>query len=329
MSKFKPRRRAAYLCVMLILVLAVMIGGLWILESTVFRSGTETEDAFVSKTVVRDGVAYYPRQDITVVMALGIDERGPVKSSNSYRNYGESDAVILLILDHSAGSYSVLCLNRDMMVTMPVLGLGGKQAGTFYGQLALSHTYGEGLQDSCENTRKAVSDLLGGITIDHYAAMNMDAIAFVNDAVGGVTVNVTDDFSAVDPSIPMGEITLTGSQALTFVQTRQDVGNQLNISRMGRHKEYMEGLMGALAEQTERSDTFAASLYEQVADYVVTDCSVTVISGLLDRCTDYTLAQIVTPEGENVLGKEYYEFYVDEEKLDQLVLELFYAPKRS
>lgn len=329
MSKFKPRRRAAYLCVMLILVLAVMIGGLWILESTVFRSGTEAEETFVSKTVIRDSVAYYPRQDITVVMVLGIDERGPVKSSESYRNYGEADAVILLLLDHTEESYSILCLNRDMMVTMPVLGLGGKQAGTFYGQLALSHTYGKGLQDSCENSRKTVSDLLGGDLIDYYVAMNMDAIAIVNDAVGGVTVNVTDDFSTVDPSIPLGQVTLKGEQALTFVQTRQDVGNQLNISRMGRHEEYMRGLMNALTVQLERKDTFAASLYEQVADYVVTDCSVNVISSLLDRCTEYTLMQIVSPEGENVLGEEYYEFYVDEEKLDQLVLELFYAPKKG
>lgn len=327
MSKIRRHRRAVTVCVILILVLAVLIGGLWILESTVFYSGTEAEDAYVSKTVTRNGVAYYPRQDITVVMALGIDERGPVKSSGSYRNYGESDAVILLILDHPAESYTVLCLNRDMMVRMPALGIGGKQAGTFYGQLALSHTYGEGLVDSCENTRNTVSDLLGGITIDHYAAMNMDGISILNDAVGGVTVNVTDDFSAVDPSISMGEMTLMGSQALTFVQTRQDVGNQLNISRMGRHKEYMEGVMEALAEQTQKSDTFAVSLYEQLADYVVTDCSATVISGLLERCTDYTLAQIVTPEGENVLGKEYYEFYADEEKLADLSLQLFYAPK--
>ena len=32
-------------------------------------------------------------------------------------------------------------------------------------------------------------------------------------------------------------------------------------------------------------------------------------------------------EGENKLGEEYYEFYADEEKLDALILQLFYAPK--
>lgn len=325
MSKRRNAKKAVFLCVILILVLGMIYSGLRILESTVFYSGEE--QPIVSKTITRNGIDYFPRQDITVVMALGIDERGPVKSSASYRNYGESDAVILLILDQKDESYTVLCLNRDTMLDMPVLGIGGKRAGTFHGQLALSHTYGDGLEVSCENTRQTVSDFLGGITIDHYVAMNMDAIGIVNDAVGGVTVNVVDDFSLVDPSITMGTMKLNASQALTYVQSRHDVGNQLNISRMGRHEEYMKGLMTALRENLDASDSFVVDLYDQVDEYMVSDCSVNVISGLLERCADYTLKEIVSPEGENVLGEEYYEFYADEQKLDELILRLFYAPK--
>ena len=59
----------------------------------------------------------------------------------------------------------------------------------------------------------------------------------------------------------------------------------------------------------------------------MTDCSVNAISGMIDRYGDYEIGRVVTPEGENVLGGEYYEFYVDEEQLDKLILELFYAPK--
>ena len=325
MNHFKPKKRAAVLCVILILVLVVIIGGLRILESTVFSS--PEEESFTSKTVTRNGIDYFPRQDITVVMALGIDERGPVKSSQSYRNYGECDAVILVILDQKEETYSLLCLNRDTMVDMPVLGIGGKRAGTFRGQLALSHTYGDGLETSCENTRQTVSDLLKGITIDHYVALNMDAIGIVNDAVGGVTVNVTEDFSLVDPSITMGQMTLNARQALVYVQSRHDVGNQLNISRMGRHEQYMQGLMTALRQKLESSDTFVLDLHSKMSDYMVTDSSATVISSLMERCSDYALKEIVSPEGENVLTEEYYEFHLDEEALEELILRLFYAPK--
>ena len=312
-------KTVVYFAAILILVLGMIFSGLQILESTVFLKEPAVQQPVSSKTITRDGVQYFPRQDITVIMALGIDELGPVQPSGSHRNTGESDAVLLLILDQATESYTVLCLNRDTMLEVPVLGLGGKPAGYAYEQLALSHTYGEGLADSCENTRKAVSELFYGITIDHYVALNMEGIGIVNDAVGGVTVNVVDDFSAVDPTLTKGTLTLRGS--------RMDVGDQLNITRMGRHEQYMEGLMDAMKARLETSDTFVLNLYDQVAPYMVTDCSVNVISGLMDRCAEYTLAEVVSPEGENVVGEEFMEFYLDEEKLDELILRLFYAPK--
>ena len=320
-------RRILSFGLVLILVLVMIFSGLRILESTVFYNGSVIEETHVSKTITRDGVAYFPRQDITVIMALGIDEKGPVVSSGDYRNNGEADAIFLIILDQVDETYSVLCLNRDTMLEIPVIGLGGKKAGTYYGQLALSHTYGEGLEDSCENSRETISNFLYGITIDHYIAMNMDAISILNDAVGGVTVNVVDDFSKVDPRITKGEHTLMGSEALSFVQTRKDLGDQLNISRMVRHREYMQGFMKAFVEKVESSDTFVLKLHDKVSEYVVTDCSATVISGIMDRCADYSLKEIVSVEGDNVLGEEYYEFYPNEEKLDELILRLFYAPK--
>ena len=327
MSKRKRNSRLAAAALILILVLVMIYSGLRILESTVFFTKQE-EAAVPTKTITRSEVDYFPRQDITVILVMGIDEEGPVKDSGSYRNNGEADMVAAVILDQTDETYTVLALNRDMMLEMPALGVGGRQAGTFYGQLALSHTYGSGLADSAENTRNTVSNLLYGINIDHYVAMNMDAIGILNDAVGGVTVTVRDDFSAVDESLTPGEVTLNREQALHYVRTRKDVGNQLNLSRMERHKEYLQGLSAALNRQLDDSDTFAAELYEEMSPYMVTDCSLNVVSGLMQRCADYSLKQILSMEGENVLGAEYYEFYADEEKLDALILELFYAPKK-
>ena len=316
-----------YVLTFLLLVAGLIFSGLRFLESTVYSVDSDEMNEWENKTLVIDGVEYFPRQDITVVMLLGIDEEGPVLSSGSYRNYGEADAVMLLILNHAEDRIDMLCLNRDTMVQMPVLGIDGRVSGITYAQLALAHTYGEGLEDSCENTQKTIEALLNNIAIDHYVAMNMDGITIVNDAVGGVTVTITDDFSEVDSSLKMGEMTLWGEQALTYVQTRKEIGNQLNISRMERHREYMNGLMLAIKEKTAEDDSFATQLYEQVSDYVVTECSVNVISGLINRCADYTLGEIITPVGENVLSEEYYEFYVNEEELNELVLRLFYAPK--
>ncbi|MBR6527725.1 MAG: LCP family protein [Lachnospiraceae bacterium] len=321
-------KKAAYFGAILVLMIVVIYSGLQILEATVFSKEQVEETLPVSKTIVRDGVEYFPKQDMMVLMVLGIDQTGPVQASDSYNNHGASDMVALLIFDEASQTCRVLTLNRDTMLEMPVLGIGGKQAGTYYGQLALSHTYGSGLEDSCENTRQAVSDLLYGLYIDYYVAMNMDAIAIANDAVGGVTVQVDEDFSAVDPTIPMGTVTLQGEQALRYVRTRKDLGDQLNLSRMDRHEKYMKSFLKSLGRRLEESDTFALELYDAVDEYMVTDCSANTLSSIMSRYAEYEIVEIVSPAGDNVLGKQYYEFYVDEEALDQLILRLLYAPKR-
>ena len=326
MEKRQNLKNTAYFAVILILVLVFLISGLRILESTVF-SQDSTQETTGRKTIIRDGIEYFPRQDITVLLVMGIDMEGPVEDSGYHRNEGSADMVALMIFDETGKDCSILYLNRDTMLNMPVLGIDGRPAGTSFAQLALSHTYGNGLETSCENTKKAVSDFLYGIQIDYYISMHMDAIALLNDAVGGVTVHVTEDFSKVDPTIPMGRVTLRGKQAMNYVRTRKEVGDQLNISRIQRQRDYIEGFTKAFRNSAEADKDFLIKAYEQIAPYLVSDCSVNTVSGMLSRYEGYEIRRFVTPEGENVLGREYYEFHVDEEKLDQLILELFYRAK--
>lgn len=64
------------------------------------------------------------------------------------------------------------------------------------------------------NTEKAVSDLFAGIPIDYYVTMDLDGISTFNDALGGVTVTLEDDFSQIDPEMVKGTtICLQGKQA--------------------------------------------------------------------------------------------------------------------
>lgn len=327
MSKRKNKNNVAFVGIVLILVLVILYSGLRILEPTVFVQQPEQGNAVPSKTLSRDGVDYFPRQDITVMMVVGIDKFGPMEDSGSYNNSGAADMVALLVFDEKNEECRALCLNRDTMLEMSVLGIGGKKAGTRVGQLALAHTYGSGLQDSCENTREAVSNLLYGITIDHYISVNMDAITILNDSVGGVTVTVEDDFSAIDSSIKMGEHTLQGEQAIHFVRTRKGLGDQLNLSRMERQREYIGGFMTAFRNSVSSDSNFVLKAYDAILPYLVTDCSANVISAMMQRYADYELVELVTPKGENVMGEEYYEFHLDREDLDALILRLFYAPK--
>ena len=328
MKKHKYTKDIVFFSIILILVLVILYSGLQILESTILNHGQGTEASVPSKTITVNGVDYFPRQDITVVLVMGIDRYGPVESSGFYTNTGAADVDILMIFDDAQQKVNMLYLNRDTMLEMPVLGIGGRPAGTLFGQLALAHTYGSGLEDSCENAKQAISDFLGGVRIDYYVSMNMDTIGILNDAVGGVTVNVTEDFSSVDPSIQLGEMTLMGQQAIHYVRTRKDVGDQLNLTRIERQKDYIRGFSHALRAKYDADSNFLLSVYDEIEPYIVTDCSTNVFAGLVNKYGAYEVGQILSPKGENVMGEKYFEFYVDQEDLLDLKLALFYAPKQ-
>ena len=329
MNRRRKKSSLSVLVVVLLLIIVLIGCGIRLLDSAVFSDNRENglQEESEKKTITVNGVDYYPRQDITLILAMGIDTEGEMADSGSYNNDGEADVVSLIIFDELEECCTVLNLNRDSMVDMPVLGVGGRKAGTAYQQLALSHTYGSGLEDSCENTKETVSKLLNNIYIDYYIAANMDAIAIANDAVGGVTVNVTDDFSGVTDTIPMGQVTLKGRQATSFVRMRKEVGDQLNISRMERHKEYIDGFMQSLRAKRSEGDSFIYSMYADISPYIVTDLSANALSGMYSRYEGYQLKDIISPKGENVRGEQYMEFYLDREALDELILDVFYKKK--
>lgn len=318
--------KVVFASIALILVLGIAYSGLQILELTVFY-GQEKEFEVKTKTITRDGVKYFPRQDINVILLMGMNQAGPIHPEEP-NHATPADMVALVVIDEKAESWTVLNLNRDTQVDMPVLDLEGREISAMKDALSMAHVYGTGMEDSCENVKKTVSNFLGGVNIDYYIAMNVDAIALLNDAVGGVTVNVTEDFSQVSTPIPMGTVTLMGDQARSFVQSRKDVGDELNLSRVERQKQYMDGFVTSFKRTMETSDTgFVLDTYNMVAPYLLSDLPVSTLTGMVERYVDYPLMGVLSLEGENKRGKEYMEFYADKDKLEDLCLELFYAPK--
>lgn len=322
----RNKKKTTFAFIILLLNSVIIFGGVHLMNSTFF-SGNYTDESINSKTIERNGVKYFPRQDITTFLVLGIDKFGPVESSEYYLNDGESDFVLLLVFDETNKKYDVICLNRDTMVEMPVIGVGGKKAGTTYGQLALAHTYGSGLEDSCENSKETVSALLNGIYIDYFVSVNMDAISIITDTVGGITVTVNEDFTSVDNSIKQGEVTLNGQQAISFVRLRKDIGDQLNTSRMERQKVFMQSLIKSAETKVDNKENLIKDTYEKIAPYMVTDCSINSAAHMFDKYSGYEQGDIIVPEGKNIKGEKHMEFYLDEALFDEMIIDIFYAEK--
>ncbi len=312
----------------ILLIALAIYSGFRFLEATVFLEDEESPSKAPSKTIVVDGIKYFPKQDIETFLIIGVDEEGEMVRRDTLDNEGMADAVMLAVFDKTNEKINIVSLNRDTMTDISVRGLDGRKVDSITAQLALSYAYGDGMKTSCENTAEAVSKMLRGVEIDHFMALNMDAIKILNDAVGGVTVNVADDFSRVDSSIPMGSVTLHGDQALTYIRARKDVADQLNVNRMKRQQEYMKNFFYELKDAVVEDSDFAVKNYEELTKYMATDCSITTMSSMLESYGAYELGEIIIPEGENVRGEKYMEFYLDEDALEDLILEYFFAEKQ-
>ena len=273
-----------------------------------------------------NGTAYAKKENLETVLLLGVD-KFEGETPEGYINNQQTDFLLLLVLDEENETCTPIQLNRDTMTQIQILGVTGEPAGTFTGQLALAHTYGSGEEDSCENTVLAVENLLYGMEIDHYVSLTMDGVALLNDLVGGVTVEVLDDFSGIDDSLVQGEtVTLQGQQALTYVHSRGGMEDSSNLHRMERQRQYLAALQQQLKAAVQQEDGFTLDALLQLNEYMVSDCTVNQLSDLGNSLAAYQVGDILTTPGDAQEGEEFMEFTVDEDALQQLVMDVFYEP---
>lgn len=323
----------------LLIALLICVGGVYAV-SALLRDGLDNrddgtpgksvEDMLASddalKPISLNGKTYLPRKNVSSYLLMGVDNEGEIAKYSNYFG-GQADTLLLVVVDREQKEYSLLQINRDTMCMVDFVGSNGEPIGERKQmQIALAHALGSGLEDSCENTVRAVSTLLYGVPISGYAALNMDAMPILNDAVGGVTVTIEDDFSGCDESLMLGKtITLDGQQAYNYLRGRMSVGDGENTSRMRRQRTYMTAFLKKAQRQLAADKSLATSLYTELEPYMVTNLSGKDVSTLLETSQYYSYQGITTPEGTIGTDGTFVTFQPDEEALRQLVLEMFYT----
>ena len=279
------------------------------------------------QTIYYNDKWYILNNDIETMLVIGLDKYDGYDKNVEYSNNMQSDFLLLLVRDKVKNTVTPIHINRDTMAEITQIGIGGKVLGTNKEQLALAHTYGKGDDDSCLNTAHAVSKLLYDIPIDHYLSVKMDAVSIVNDSVGGVTLTVLDDFSDINPSLVIDtEVTLKGSDALDYVRGRYGVGDETNVRRMIRQRQYVKELYGKVDSISATDPEFFADTILKLSDYIVSDCSATRLETIAKAYVECELKSTETIRGDAVKGDRFMEFHVDETALKQQVIDLFYIP---
>ncbi len=270
---------------------------------------------------------YAYKEDILTFLFMGIDKNSEVQEVAEGTNGGQADALFLAVMDPSEKAVRVIGINRNTMADIDIYNEEGAYVTTTKAQIAVQHGFGNGMEESCGYQIKAVAKLLYGLPVHGYAAVNMSAISDINDAVGGVEVEVLEDLTVKDPALAKGErIRLTGEQAFWYVKYRDTEQFASADRRLDRQKQYLNALIGAAKQAVRQDVTAALELYKEISSRMVTDITLDEAAYLAPILADYQFDtdHFYMLEGETVKGERFEEYYVDEEALYEMILEIFY-----
>ncbi|MBE6761263.1 MAG: hypothetical protein E7551_03160 [Ruminococcaceae bacterium] len=274
------------------------------------------------------GKEYVLKENIESFLVIGLDKKADFVSSDSYINDQSADFLMLFVFDNTSKKFSAIQINRDTMTDVNILGVNGNKIDSTVKQIALAHTYGNGKEVSCRNTMDAVSGLLLDSKVNHYISFALDSVLVFNDLVGGVELTVLDDFTGVDDTLQKGQtVTLTNEQALKYVQSRKGLEEDDNLSRMERQKQFVNALYNKTLQAVKKDENFTVDASLKLAEYIVSDRSVTQLREFANKFTEYEFLGICDINGESKKGEEFMEFYADIDSVTELVVETFYKLK--
>lgn len=338
--------RLRSVCILVIVLLLIGLSGLFFLEYCSSRAydnkrsdntkkhTAEKTDSLIDwdslQKIKLNKHKYGLTHKVTSWLIIGTDVSGNQDGIGDEYQGAMADFLLLVTFDKENHSYGMLQLNRDTITKIHLLDNKGEGEATADIQLCTAHWYGGNRQQGCENTMQAVSDLLGGVPIDGYYELPMEAIPVLNQKVGGVTVTLEDDFSEIDAAMVKGKtITLTDSQAFHYIHDRYGVGNEENTSRMKRQRQYMKALADKVKQQAAGNENFAAELINELSSYAISEIDQNELMSYLDTINEYQSQGILTLDGKLKTGQalgdgiEHREFYADAASVEQTVKKLY------
>src|SRR5699024_6869960 len=154
------------------------------------------------------------------ILLLGVDERSYDK--------GRSDTMIVLTLDTANDRMQLVSIPRDTRTEIVGRGTVDK----------INHAYAFG---GSEMSVASVEDFLD-IDLDYYVRMNMEGLAQLVSAVGGITVTNDRSFNQGGHSFDKGELQLNGEEALAYVRMRKN-DPQGDLGRNDRQRQVIQGII--------------------------------------------------------------------------------------
>lgn len=287
-------------------------------SSTEAESELYTRDSF-DGSVSYNGKKYEKNTAIDTVLFLGIDTSDLSREGVGIDEGGRSDTIILFAIDNENETITPLEINRDTIVDVDIYDNDGNYLTRGPRQITMQYAYGNTPRKASNLTKEKISDLLCRTRIDGVISLTMDGIEPIVDSIGGVTLTLMTDETDLDPSYVQGAVIhLDGAAARDFVHNRDTAIRGSNIERMSRQTQFMLALFQNLKGQ---GSDIVDTMEKAAGDYLYEDVDADSMANFVRY--DYAGDILVLP-GENRTEGVHDEFYVDENKLTEMILKLFY-----
>ena len=348
--KRKTKKRLKWVLMILVLILLLLVVlflALKVLgenamlgrkDEAVEMTAPEQENIILEdegETITYKGETYLYNENVTAVLCMGIDREDIEGNVSTIGQSGQADMLMLAILDTENGNVNLWNISRDSMTDVDIYNVDGDYIRTESLQACLAYAYGDGQKTSCENTVRAVSRLLYGMPIQSYAAIDLDAIRPLNDAVGGVEVMIHEEDILPPRFKPGSTVLLQGDDEEAYVRSRRteqpDEPIDTKNNRMARQRQYMMNFIQKALQMTKEDLTTPVKLFNIAMedDHMITNLNMQKVAYLTTVFSkvNFTEESFQTVPGEVVAGEEYAEYHVDDEALYQMILDTFYVKK--
>lgn len=296
------------------------------LEAALTKTEGGREEKWQEGVITYQGKNYRYNQAIQTYLLMGVDKEGPAVAAEDGTDGGQSDAMFLVVMDTGKKELSVISINRNTMTKIKTIDKTGAGGGETTAQICTQHGFGDGLHLSSAKSAEAVSYLFYNIPISGYVSLHMDAMPKLNDAVGGVEVEILEDIKALDRGVDLKkgeEVLLTGDEAYCYLRSRDLNTFDSATGRLRRQEQFIAGFLKKLKVAVSGDAAKAAAIYDSVSEYLVTNADFpALVLELMDY--EYEESRMYTVPGETVMGKQFEEYYPDEEALYGLILKVFY-----
>lgn len=283
---------------------------------------------------------YEYNQECMNFIIMGIDRSGELDKETKLSDWsaGQADAIFLLSLDNRNKKISVIGIPRNSMVDVEIYNEQEECIDTIYNQICLQYGYAGGGELGLQKMKDSVSGMLYDLPIHGACAVSYDAIGVVAERLGGIEVTLSEDMTGFQKDYVVGSnVLLTRKNIISYLRYRDNTKLGSPTTRLTRQKEFLKTAMAKTIQEIKQRPAIVSEIYQAIIPYMNTDITLDKAVYLAAEVLDYSITdssfyQLTGVDKqvdfENAKKAEdfYDDYYLDKEKLKEMIMEVFYQP---